>query len=315
MDKVLVILSDNNKGKFISKGFSSAFRNLSFFVYEKKIYDLNIEEIKKFNPQIIFIFWTDVTQVDELCCFLNDYDSSETIIIHCAELFRDILFDFKDKENHYSFYSDSKTKKNRYIPAIDSKEYKTKFSCYNYDISFSGNPAFEQRELLLAKLIYNFGPINIFCRSFDFYKSVEEIQKLKIFDDYFLEIYRNSYRGYVETQKELSKIYASSKINIDIDKDCDKSISYRCLEIMASGGFLITPRNKEKITKFEGGKELETYSDSNELVDKIKFYLNNLNIAQYIAINGKKNTVSNYSFYDRLKYMLKVIYGKDFSSR
>ena len=27
-------------------------------------------------------------------------------------------------------------------------------------------------------------------------------KKLKIFDDYFLEIYRNSYRGYVETQKK-----------------------------------------------------------------------------------------------------------------
>ena len=39
MDKVLVILSDNNKGKFISKGFSSSFKELSYFVYEKKIYD------------------------------------------------------------------------------------------------------------------------------------------------------------------------------------------------------------------------------------------------------------------------------------
>ena len=57
MDKVLVILSDNNKGKFISKGFASAFKDLSYFVYEKKIYDLNVEEIKKISPKIIFIFW------------------------------------------------------------------------------------------------------------------------------------------------------------------------------------------------------------------------------------------------------------------
>ena len=315
MDKVLVILSDNNKGKFISKGFASAFKDLSYFVYEKKIYDLNVEEIKKISPKIIFIFWTDVTQVEDLCNFLQNYSSADSIFIHCAELLKDIAFDCINKKNHYLFYSDSKSKRNKYIPAIDSKEYKTKFRGFNYDITFSGNPAFRHRELILAKLIYNFGPINIFCRSFDFYKSVEEIQKLKIFDDYFLEIYRNSYRGYVETQKELSKIYASSKINIDMAKDCDKSISYRCLEILASGGFLIAPKSKELITKFEDGIDLETYLSTDELVDKIRFYLSNLNIAQYIAINGKKNTVSNHSFYDRLKKMLKVIYGKNFSNR
>lgn len=315
MDKVLVILSDNNKGKFISKGFASAFKDLSYFVYEKKIYDLNVEEIKKISPKIIFIFWTDVTQVEDLCNFLQNYSSADSIFIHCAELLKDIAFDCINKKNHYLFYSDSKSKKNKYIQAIDSKEYKVKFRGFNYDITFAGNPAFKDREYLLAKLIYNFGRINIFCRSFDFYKSVEEIQKQNLLDEYFLELYRHSYRGYVETQKELSKIYSSSKINIDMKKYSDKTISYRCLEIMASGGFLVAQKSKDLITKFEDGKDIETYINADELVDKIRFYRTNLNIAQYIAINGKKNTVSNHSFYDRLKKMLKVIYGKNFSNR
>ena len=56
MDKVLVILSDNNKGKFISKGFASAFKDLSYFVYEKKIYDLNVEEIKKLVQKLYSFF-------------------------------------------------------------------------------------------------------------------------------------------------------------------------------------------------------------------------------------------------------------------
>ena len=47
MEKVLVILPDNNKGRYIAKGYSSAFRNMSYFVIEKKIYDLNVDEIKK----------------------------------------------------------------------------------------------------------------------------------------------------------------------------------------------------------------------------------------------------------------------------
>ena len=69
------------------------------------------------------------------------------------------------------------------------------------------------------------------------------------------------------------------------------------------------------IKYFDDGKEIETYSSDFELIDKVNFYLKNLNIAQLIAYNGKKNAVSNHSFYDRLKSMLKVIYGKDFSSR
>ena len=315
MDKVLVILSDNNKGKFISKGFANAFRDLSFFVYEKKVYDLNVEEIKIINPKIIFIFWTNINYVNELKIFLDNYNNSETLFIHCGELCKDIAFKCSNKNNHYLFCSDSKLKKFKYITSVDAKEYKTKFRGYKYDITFAGNPAYKEREYLLVKLIYNFGPINIFCRSFDFYRSVEDIQKQNLLDDYFLELYRQSYKGYVETQKELSKIYSSSKINIDMSKDYNNSTRYRTFEIMASGGFLISQKSNELITQFENGKEIETYETADELIDKIRFYLSNLNIAQYIAVNGKKNTVSNHSFYDRLKNMLKVIYGKNFSNR
>lgn len=315
MDKVLVILPDNNKGKFIAKGFASAFRDLSYFVYEKKIFDLNVEEVKQINPKIIFIFWTNINYENELKNFLDNYNNSETIFLHCGELHKDIAFNCSNKKNHYLFYSDSKLKKFKYITAVNAKDYKIKFRGYKYNITFSGNPAFREREYILAKIIYHLGPINIFCRSFDFYRSVKEIQKQNLLDDYFLELYRQSYKGYVETQKELSKIYSSSKINIDIPKDYNNSISYRSFEIMASGGFLISQKNNELITKFENGKEIEIYETDDELIDKIKFYLSNLNIAQYIAVNGKKNTVSNHSFYDRLKNMLKVIYGKDFSNR
>ena len=33
-----------------------------------------------------------------------------------------------------------------------------------------------------------------------------------------------------------------------------------------------------------------------------------------IAYNGKKNAISNHAFCDRLKSILKVIYGEDFSN-
>lgn len=315
MDKALIILSDNNKGKFISKGFSSAFKELHYFVYEKKIYDLNIEEINKMSPHIVFIFWTDMTQQDVLLDFLNFYQNDSTIFIHCAELSIHIDNSFINKKNNFVFTCDSKSKKFKFFPSVNVKDYKTKFNGYNYNITFAGNPASKNREILLSKLIYNFGPINIFCRSYDFYKSVDDIQKNNLLDDYMLELYKSSYRGYVESQKELSKIYVSSKINLDIENENIKNLNYRFLEVLASCGFLIAPFNKSVVSNFEEGKEFETYSSDSDLIDKIDFYLKNLNIAQLIAYNGKKNVASNHSFYDRLKSMLKVIYGKDFSSR
>ena len=315
MDRALVILSDNNKGKFISKGFSSAFKELHYFVYEKKIYDLNFDEVNKISPDIVFVFWTDMTQKDVLLEFLNSYENNDTIFIHCAELSSHIQEIYLNRENHFAFTIDSKNKKSRFLPSISPKEYKTKFKGYNYNITFAGNPAYKSREVILAKLVSNFGPINIFCRSYDFYKSVDDIQKNNLLDDYMLELYKSSYRGYVENQKELSKIYISSKINIDIENEALKYINYRFLEILASGGFLIAPHNKNNQKSFEDGKEFESYSSDYELIDKVSFYLKNLNIAQLIAYNGKKNAVSNHSFYDRLKSMLKVIYGKNFSSR
>lgn len=312
MDKVFITVPDNNKGKYITKGYAEAFKNLAFFVTTKKIYDLNSEEIIKINPQIIFSYWTDLNQKDTLIQTLNAITDTDTIFIHCAEKTQDIPEEFLSKKNNFCFTNDAKNENFILQHCINGKDYKTKFSKYKYGITFAGNPAFPQREKLLSKLIFNFGEIDLFCRSYDFYKSVDDIAKNKLLNDEFLELYRNSYKGYVKNSKELGEIYNSSKINIDMKNPDKETITYRCYEVMAAGGFLLTPYNNALIKQFDDGKELETYKNDDELIDKINFYLRNLNIAQLITQKGKQNTLSNHSFFDGLKKMLKVIfYDKD----
>lgn len=315
MDKVLVIIPDNNKGKFIAKGFASAFKEFSYFVIEKKIYDLNLDEITKIKPNIIFTFWSNIVQGNELEKFFENYKGAETINIHISELLSDIPEHLRKKEKNYCFSYDNKKKKFRIIPSILPKDYKIKFNGYRYALTFAGNPAIPQREEILSKLVYNFGVINIFCRSYDFYKSVDNIYRRGLLDDKYIDLYRESYRGYVEDQKSLSQIYSATKVNLDMPDETKKPVNYRCLEILAAGGFVISPYNDVIITNFEDGKEIETYKNDSELIDKIRFYMTNTNIARLISSKGKKNTVSNHSFYDRLKSMLKVIYGKDSCSR
>lgn len=314
MDKVVLIIPDNNKGKYISKGFSSAFKELSYFVYEKKIQDLNIEEIRKISPTMIFIYWTRLNQRDSVCEVISNYDNKKTAFIHCDESGDDIPNEYKNQANHYIFTSNAKNSKNRFKYGISSFDYKTKFKGYKYGITFAGNPDTKEREEILSYLIRNYGPINIFCRSFNFYKSLDEIQSLNLLDKYFIELYKSSYQGYVESQKELADIFISSKVNIDINSINKKGINYRCLEVMASGGFLISQKNSDNIKYFDEGKDFETFETKQELVDKIEFYMKNLNLAQAIAVRGRVNAVNNFSYTDILKKMLKVIYGKNIGS-
>ena len=314
MKKVLVILPDNNKGKYIAKGYADAFRSLSYFVIERKLYDLNSQEIIKYKPDIIFTFWLQMKTNASAKVFFNEYVNENTVFINVAEYLDDIPEEIQNNDKTYCFTSDS-TGKKKILPAVAPESYKRKFSGYKYLLTFSGNPAYTEREKILSKIIYNFGIINIFCRSFDFYKSVDEIYKNKFLDDKYIDLYRESYRGYVESQKELSYIYSHSKVNIDLTGEKPKSINYRCFEILASGGFLIAPNNKTLLKYFDDGKELETYKSSTELIDKVRFYMKNANLGLLIASKGKRNVVSNHSLCDRLKVMLKVIYGKNFSSR
>ncbi len=313
MYKALIIIPDNNKGRFITKGFSRCFKEFSFFTFEKKIYDLNPDEINKMNPDIIFIFWSGISQKEIILDFFNKYTKNSKIL-NCSELKKDIPEIFYEKQNSYCFYSDSGSKNNMYIPCINPKDYKTKFSGYKYTITFAGNPAFLTREKILSSLLYQYGHINIFCRSYDFYKSLDDMYKNKIMNDEYIDLYKNCYKGYIDSQLELSQIYSSSKINLDMENDNKKEINYRCMEILVSGGFLIAPYTKKLIKYFDDGCDLETYTSIDNLIDKINFYLKNLNIAKLISARGRKNVVNNFSFYDRLKTMLKVVYGKNISN-
>lgn len=311
MEKVLVIIPDSNKGKFIAKGFSSAFKDYSFFVIEKKIYDLNVEEIKNIDPDIIFAVWTDIKQSGELENFFSSYINNKTVIINFSEVLNDIPELLQKRHNSFCFSYDNTNEKNRVLPCVCAQDYKRKFKGYKYLLTFAGNPSFLLRERLLSKLIYNFGIINIFCRSYDFYKSVDDIYRQGLLNDKYIDLYRESYRGYVEDQNVLSYIYSASKVNIDMAGEKNKPVNFRCMEILASGGFLISPYSEVLAKTFEDGKEIETYVTDTELIDKIRFYISNCNLAQLIAAKGRKHVASNHSFCDRLKMILKVIYGKD----
>lgn len=184
---------------------------------------------------------------------------------------------------------------------LSIENYRTDFSGYKYTISFVGNPAQENSLEILCELVKVYkNKLKIFSEKKLFEKSVLQINKKKILDENDIQIYLKCRKDYPETEEELVKLFNSSKINLCFSNK--GKINPQIYKILAAGGFLITNENKSLKKKFAVSKHLETFTNQQDLMDKIDFYLQNLNIAQKIAQLGKFQMVRNYTFSIKIKH-------------
>lgn len=179
---------------------------------------------------------------------------------------------------------------------IDLKKFIKDFSGYRHFISFVGNPSEEVSLEVLCELVkYYKNKIHIFSDEKNFLKSIEKIKKNNMLEENDLKVYSNICKGNAETEEERAEIYNSSKINLSIDSRKRPLTTNQIFEILASGGFLIANEREDIAKYFEDSRHLETFFDTADLVDKIDFYLQNLNIAQKIAQLGKFEIIKNYA--------------------
>jgi spore maturation protein CgeB len=73
----------------------------------------------------------------------------------------------------------------------------------------------------------------------------------------------------------------------------------RDFEVTASNTLLITQRSEEILEMFECGKEIVTFNNEFEMIDKCDFYLKNPNILQKISNAGYARTLSNHTWRHR----------------
>ena len=71
--------------------------------------------------------------------------------------------------------------------------------------------------------------------------------------------------------------------------------------------FLLTDETEDTLKSFEISKELETYKDINDLIDKTEFYLKHYEIAQKIALNGFANVAKSHNYTARARKILDTI--------
>lgn len=90
-------------------------------------------------------------------------------------------------------------------------------------------------------------------------------------------------------------------------KPIRSGLPLRIWDIMSAGGFVLTNFQIEIPEYFEIGKEIETFSSQEELLDKITYYLEHEEERKQIASNGYERAKREYSLDTRIGQMLDSI--------
>ena len=320
MKKILVILPRSIAGGLIMEGLARGFELNKCRVMTKVVDELTEQDIQMFKPDAILGYDYSFL-MDEKCTKIVKSFGCKNLLFYFADEPRG-KFALGDKTHLYDelkklkakiFIWDEDFKKefknSTYLPlAISPKKYLALFSDYMYSISFVGRPLTNIRQNILCDLVKVFkNKLNIFSYEKHFLQSVEEIKEKKLLDNDDLEIYSKCWRGFIEKEEDLAEIYNSSKINLNINLQGKSSINYRVFEVLGSGGFLLTDERADLEKYFEISKHLETYKNTEDLIDKIEFYLNNLDIAQKIAQLGRIEVIKNHTFSARARDIFKHI--------
>jgi len=167
----------------------------------------------------------------------------------------------------------------------------------NHDVVFIGYPENERNEYM--KYLANNGiTIHIYG-----YPHVWKKLKYKI-EHKNIIIHNKSLEG-IDYAATLSCAKISLCFLRKINRDLQTS---RSIEIPACGGFMIAERTEEHKKLFEEGKEAVYFDTKEELLEKVKYYLEHEEERKQIAKAGYERTRNSaYSYDDRVEEIIKVI--------
>jgi len=103
--------------------------------------------------------------------------------------------------------------------------------------------------------------------------------------------------GYILCLIVVEEIYRALDLPVDTRLTCSG--------LLACCSMMIADRTDEHQEFFEEGKEAEFFSSTEELVDKVRFYLSNESLREQIACNGYRRCLTaGYSYKNRLTKVL-----------
>lgn len=116
--------------------------------------------------------------------------------------------------------------------------------------------------------------------------------------------------GGADYDKELGKIYQTSKINLNITvKNIHHGVPLRVFDILSVGGFCISNYQVGIDELFEIGTDLVVYDDYEDLINKVAYYLEHEDERLQIAENGRKKVMKYHTYVNRLDEIEKIVFG------
>ena len=112
-------------------------------------------------------------------------------------------------------------------------------------------------------------------------------------------------KHYIDYYTQMPKVFKCSKVNLNISlKTIRTGIPLRILDILASGGFVISNFQEELAEYFRLGEEMVTYGDLEELYYLVNYYLQHEEERKEIAARGLQRVKDDFRFEERMKVIL-----------
>ena len=111
-------------------------------------------------------------------------------------------------------------------------------------------------------------------------------------------------------QDQMLAIFEQSKVNIDLyasSHGAEPQIKGRTFEVPACGGFLLDGKAAEIEEYFELGKELVTYDDVDDLIEKTRYYLEHDSERVAIQAAGTARVHAEHTYRHRFEDIFKAI--------
>ena len=113
--------------------------------------------------------------------------------------------------------------------------------------------------------------------------------------------------GGVDYYTEMPKVFSLSDININITlRSIRSGIPLRVLDVMASGGFLLTNAQPELELFFKEGESMATFHSLEEMEEKMDFYLSHDSERKRIIENAYKIVESQFDYKVRLPQIFEM---------
>lgn len=104
---------------------------------------------------------------------------------------------------------------------------------------------------------------------------------------------------------EMPLVFKYSKINLNITlRSIRNGIPLRAMDIMGAGGFLLTNYQNDFSMHFVDGEDYVSYSDREDMLNKIKYYLEHEDERKMIAENGCRKVREEHTYTQRLSEII-----------